>query len=265
MNVLILTSCNRIKQTLLSLSLNAQTIKQPFSVVIMDMSTPNVPADVQCHQHELEDVYNVVKTYNYCNDVNLFHTAKVYFPNVIDFKVIHFSPRLLKQRGDSTLMAMGFMQASLMGDRHLDKQNYALKLTGTSILKWDILSALPNLLANHDAVTWHRANIGGEERSTRIVGCRPDVVAGVIAKEGWKEYVDDDLGILEQRFARILNRHIPDRINYTGNDESGLLLEGGMAMQQEHGRQKISNFIQENRIDTSRTPWLQEFMAGGIW
>lgn len=265
MNVLVLTSCNRIKQTLLSLSINAQTIKQPFGVVILDMSTPDIPADQQCMQHQSEDPYNVVKTYNYSNDVNMLYSAQMYFPNVIDFKVIHFRPRLVKQRGDSTLMAMGFMQAALMGDRHLQKQNYALKLTGTSILKWDVLSNLPSMLANHDIVTWHRAYIGGEERTTRIVGCRPDVMAGVIAREGWLEYVDDSTGVLEQRFARIINRTIPDRINYTGDDENGLLLEGGMAMQQEYGRERIMNFIHEKNIDTSRTPWLQEFAAGGIW
>lgn len=265
MNVLILTSCNRIKQTLLSLSLNAQTIKQPFGVVIMDMSTPDAPMEQQCWQHQAEDPYNVVKLHNYCNDVNLLYSAHRYFPNVIDFKVIHSRPRLVKQRGDSTLMAMGFMQAALMGDRHLAKQNYALKLTGTAILKWDVLSELPNLLANHDVVTWHRAYIGGEERTTRIVGCRPEILSGIFAREGWLEYIDDSTGIMEQRFARIINRNIPDRINYTGNDENGLLLEGGMAMQQEYGRERISNFILENHIDTNRTPWLQEFQNGGIW
>lgn len=265
MNVLILTSCNRIKQTLLSLSINAQTIRQPFGVVILDMSTPNIDADQQCNQHQAEDPYNVVKNYNYCNDVDLLYSASQYFHNIIDFKVIHFRPRLIKQRGDSTLMAMGFMQAAIMGDRHLARQNYALKLTGTSILKWDVLSELPTMLADHDAVTWHRAFIGGYERTTRCIGGKPEILAGLIARTGWNDYVDDSTGILEQRFARMLENNLPGRINYTGQDENGLLLEGGVAMQQSYGRERITNFIRENSIDTNRTPWLQEFMSGGIW
>jgi len=265
MNVLVLTSCNRIKQTLLSLSLNAQTIKNPFSVVIVDNSTPDIDAHTQCNQHQSEDPYNVVKTYNYSNDVNLLYDAHKYFPNITEFKVIHTRPRLVKQRGDSTLLALGFMQAALMGNRHSDKQNYALKLTGSSILQFDLLSQLPNLLANHDVVTWHRAYIGGEERTTRVIGCRPEVLSGIFAREGWQEYVDDNTGILEQRFARIINRNISERINYTGNDENGILLEGGMAMQQEYGRERITRFIAEKNIDVSLTPYLKEFVNGGIW
>jgi hypothetical protein len=260
-----MTSCNRIKQTLLSLSLNAQIIHQPFSVVIVDNSTPDLLADTQCEQHQIEDPYNVVKPHNYCNDVNLLYNAHQYFPNIEEFKIIHTRPRLAKQRGDSTSLALGFMQAALMGNRHTHKQNYALKLTGTSILKYDVLGELPTLLANHDVVTWTRANIGGEERTTRIMGCKPEILVSIFAREGWLEYVDDSTGILEQRYARIINRNIPDRINYTGNDENGLLLEGGVAMQQEYGRERITQFIQERNIDSSKTPWLQEFVNGSIW
>jgi len=74
MNILLLTSCNRIKQVLLSLSLNAQTIKQKFSVVVVDSSTPGVDAEIACEQHQSEDPYNVVKPHNYCSDINLLMT-----------------------------------------------------------------------------------------------------------------------------------------------------------------------------------------------
>lgn len=266
MNVLLVTSCNRIKQVLLSLSLNAQIIKTPFSVIIVDSSTHNWDADAACRQLQSEDPYNVVKPYNYCSDIELLYDFEKYIPNVEEFKVIHFSPRLTKQRGESTSVALGLMQASLIGDRqHKDKKNYCLKLTGTSIIKYDILSELSNHLENHDVITWHRANIGGYERSTRIFGCRPDVLSGLIAKEGWSDWCDDTTGVFEQRFAKFINRTIPDRINYTENDESGLLLEGGMAMQQSYGRERISSFIKEKNIDVNATPYLKEFMNGGIW
>jgi len=265
MNILLLTSCNRIKQVLLSLSLNAQTIKEKFSVVIIDSSTPNLDAEKACEQHQSEDPYNVVKPYNYCSDINLLYEAHKWFPQIEQFKVIHFNPRLGKQRGEATSVALGLTQASLIGERNIDKQNFCLKLTGTSILKKDILSELPILLQNKSVLTWHRTNIGGYERSTRIFGCRPDVLASHIVKEGWSDWCDDTTGVFEQRFAKMIERTLGDQINYTGNDEDGLLLEGGMAMQQSYGRQRIQKFIEDNNIDTEATPYLKEFVNGGIW
>jgi hypothetical protein len=265
MNILLLTSCNRIKQTLLSLSLNAQTIKERFSIVIVDSSTPELDAETACNQHQSEDPYNVVKPYNYCSDINLLYEAHKWFPQIEQFKVIHFNPRLGKQRGEATSVALGLTQAALMGDRHIDKQNYCLKLTGTSILKYDVLSELPIKLSDKDVITWHRTNIGGYERSTRIFGCRPEILSSHIVKEGWSDWCDDTTGVFEQRFARFIERTIGDRINYTGNDEDGLLLEGGMAMQQSYGRERIQQFIENNSIDTEETPYLKEFVNGGIW
>jgi hypothetical protein len=265
MNILLLTSCNRIKQVLLSLSLNAQTIKQKFSVVVVDSSTTGVDAEIACEQHQSEDPYNVVKPHNYCSDINLLYEAHQYFPQIEQFKVIHCNPRLGKQRGEATSVALGLTQAALMGDRHMSKENYCLKLTGTSILKYDILSELPVTLFDNDVITWHRTNIGGYERSTRIFGCRPDVLSSHIAKEGWSDWCDDTTGVFEQRFAKFIERTIGDRINYTGNDEDGLLLEGGMAMQQIYGRVRIQKFIEDNNIDVNATPYLQEFINGGIW
>jgi hypothetical protein len=266
MNIILLTSCNRIKQVLLSLSLNAQTIKEKFSVVIVDSSTPELDAETACNQHQSEDPYNVVKPYNYSSDINLLYEAHKHFPQIEQFKVIHYNPRLGKQRGEATSVALGLTQAALMGDRNIDKQNYCLKLTGTSILRFDVLSKLPAYLNDKDVITWHRANIGGYERSTRIFGCKPDIVSSYIVKEGWSEWCDDTTGIFEQRFAKFIERTIGnDRINYTGNDENGFLLEGGVAMQQSYGRNVILNFIKENNINTNATPYLQEFMDGGIW
>jgi len=264
MNILLLTSCNRIKQTLLSLSLNAQTIKEPFSVIIVDSSTEGVEPIYACNQHQGEDPYNTVKPHNYCSDVSLLYDFEKYI-SAEQFKVIHTSPRLVKQRGEATLVALGLTQAALMGERHYGKENYCLKLTGTSILKYDLLSELPNHLENAGVVTWHRANIGGYERSTRIFGCRPDEMIGHIAKEGWSSWCDDTTGVFEQRFANIIERVMPERVNYTNNDENGLLLEGGMAMQDSYGRERITQFIKENNINTYATPYLRQFMDGNIW
>lgn len=266
MNILLLTSCNRIKQVLLSLSINAQIIKEKFSVVIVDSSTPEIDVEQACTIHQGEDPYNVVKPYNYCSDVQLLYEASRWFPEIEQFKVIHFSPRLTKQRGEATSVALGLTQAAIMGDRGKNKQNYCLKLTGTSILMQDLLSNLPEKLVDKDVITWHRANIGGYERSTRIFGCKPEAIVSHIVKEGWSDWCDDASGIFEQRFARFVERTLgSEKINYTTKSEDGFLLEGGGAMQQQHGRKKIENFIQENSINIEATPYLKEFAEGKIW
>lgn len=265
MNILMLTSCNRIKQTLLSLSINAQVIKQPFAILIIDCSTPELDATTACNMHDISDPYNVVKEYNYCSDVQLLYDAAKFFPQALDYKVIHISPRLQKQQGEATMVAVGLQMAAMMGNRQDKGSNFVLKLTGTSILKFDVFSELPQRLANADIMTMHRANIGGPERTTRIFGCRPENMCGVFAKHGYMDYVEDLTGIYEQRIARIINADIPDRIFYTGEDENTYLLEGGQAMQESYGRDRITHFIQQQNIDTNATPWLKEFVEGGIW
>ena len=64
------------------------------------------------------------------SDINLLYDAHKYFPQIEQFKIIHFQPRLGKQRGEATSVALGLTQASLIGERNIDKQNFCLKLTG---------------------------------------------------------------------------------------------------------------------------------------
>jgi len=265
MNILLLTSCNRIKQILLSLSINAQIIKEKFNVVIVDSSTPYHKAEEMCEVHDNEDPYNFVKPYNYCSDISLLHNAHSYFPNIEQFKVIHVFPRLNKQRGESNSIALGLVQASLMGNiRKQGEENYCLKVTGTSILKYDIISELPSLLNEKDLITWHRANIGGSQRSTRLFGCRPKPISKLILNYGWDHFIDD-IDFMEEKLAKISQEIPENRLNYTGTDECGILLEGGMGLTKEQGRVKIQQFIEENNINTDATPYLQEFINGGIW
>ena len=85
-------------------------------------------------------------------------------------------------------------------------------------------------------------------------------------KDGWRNWCDDDpSGVFEQRFARMIERTLPDRVNYTGNDENEQLLEGGLAMQDSYGRERITQFIENNNIDVNATPYLKMFMEGEIW
>jgi len=281
-NVLVLTSCNRIKQVLLALSLNAQTIKDKFSVVICDNSTPGVPAEEAVKIHESTDPYNLVKPHNYCSDISLLQTAHKYFPNIEEFRVLHMSPCLKKQQGEAALTALGFMLASLLGKRverstgkgeklyrDHDTQNFALKLTGVAPLKRDILSELPEILAHKKVITWHRTC--SPMMSTRIMGGRPEVLSKLFAEAGWHDWMDDRIfsedrdDVIEQRYATLLNKHVEGGfVHYTGEDEWPYLLVDP-EWSDEIVRERIHTHIKTNNMDTSETPWLKEFMDGGIY
>jgi hypothetical protein len=156
----------------------------------------------------------------------------------------------------------------MIGNKVSYPKNYCIKLTGTSILLYDVVSQLKEKLQDNDVMTWHRTNIGGYERSTRIFGCKPDVMASLIAQQGWYNWCNDAIGTFEYKFSKLINDNIPNRINYTCMDDSSVLLEGGSDLQWWAGdsaREKILEFIQLNNIDTTATPYLQEFMDGGIY
>jgi hypothetical protein len=268
MNILLLTSCNRIKQTLFALSLNCQTIKNQFSIVIVDNSTPKKDKSFW-NQHQADDPYNVVKENNYCSDINLLYEAqdtfKEHYPHIEDFKVIHSSPRLVKQPGEATLISLGLSQAALMGFRYKgNEKNFCLKINGVSILKWDIITKLPELLNDCGVLTYHRANIGGWERSTRVFACRPEELNPVLLREGWYNWCDDNSGVTEQRLPRILDRNIPDRTKFAEAGDDSVLLEGGGAFNPLEARQKITDFIERMQITTDK-PYIDEFVKGGIW
>ena len=185
-------------------------------------------------------------------------------------------------------MALGFMQASLLGCRdgrttgtgqrkgHVLKgphqQNYALKISGVSVLREDVLGMMPEMLKTQKFVTWHRMNIGGEQRSTRIIGCKPEYMTELLAHAGYHNYIDDMMqyedhgSVIELRLAKLLERCVElGQVNYTGLDECGVLLDNGVGWTDDVARTEIEKFIKEKNINTEKTPWLQEFMDGGIY
>lgn len=263
-NVLVLTSCNRVKQVLFALTINSYIIKEKFSVVIADSSTPHLGPESGFKMHNSDDPYNLINTSNYCSDLSLFDQYIKLLPNVKDYKLIHVSPRMTKQVGDATLTALGMAQAALTGGYKVKKSPLAMKITGVCVMYYDLLSQLPELLKNKDALTFHRTNIGGNQRSTRIFACRPDVVVPLMMKFGWNRWVSETAGYFEDKFADMLNENIPDRINYMGTDEQGILVDGGTGIRPEDLRPKLLEHIIKSRIPTDN-PLIREFIEGGIW
>jgi len=251
--ILLLTSCNRIKQVILGLTINSYIIKEPFHLVIADSSTPTLSLEDGVNSHNKEP-YNHVTQKNYCSDIFLFEKYINFLPNVISYKMIHVSPRIEKVQGDASLITIGLAQASLIGDIKT-KENFCLKLTGVAILRDDILSNLDSVLANKDVLTYHRSHFGHGEYSSRVFGCRPEVVSSITQKAGWLNWVNPRAGDTEFRLADIINNYIPaDRILYTKKDESCLI---------ENRRDEITKTIINNKIPLDN-PIIKEFMDGGI-
>jgi hypothetical protein len=259
--ILLVTSCNRIKQTILAITINSYIIKDKFHLIIADSSTPGLSVGDALVMHNKEP-YNHITEESYCSDLNLFDEYLRLLPNIISYKVIQVSPRLEKAQGDASLITIGLAQASLIGSNEA-QENYCIKLTGVSILSEDILSDLDKTLKDKDVLTFHRSHFGHGEYSTRVFGCRPNTLGQVLQKAGWRKWVNPQAGDTEFRFADIINEGIPqDRILYTGKDESCLLDNGGSS--KIDTREKIKNQIDNNNIPLEN-PIIREFMEGGIW
>lgn len=259
--ILLVTSCNRIKQVILALTINSQIIRDRFHLIIADSSTPNLTNGEGILIHNSEP-YNHITEENYCSDINLFEDYIRLLPNVISYNIIHTSPRLEKTKGDAALITLGLSQASIIGSPE-SRENYCLKLTGVSILKDDILSNLDETLMDKTVLTFHRSHFGHGEYSTRVFGCNPNELSPVLQKSGWTEWINPQAGDTEFRFADIINTRIPeDKIFYTGKDESCLLDNGGCSKLEM--REKIKELIIQNEIPLSN-PIVKEFMEGGVW
>ena len=65
-----------------------------------------------------------------------------------------------------------------------------------------------------------RSGFGHGEYSTRVFGCRPEIVSCITQKSGWINWVNAQAGDTEFRLAEILNNNIPDRILTNHNIKS---------------------------------------------
>jgi hypothetical protein len=265
---LVLTSCNRTKQVMLALILNSYIIERKFTAVIVDNSTPHLKFDDAYKMHTSDDPYNLINSQNYSNDIDVFEGNVQHVRNLDHFKLVHLRPRLDKQRGDATLTALGLAQASLLGDgQFFNTEVFALKLTGVCILKEDILSSLPHILKDKDVLTYLRTGLEDHaydgQRSTRIFGCRAKPVSKLLIEEGWDGWVETHT-YLEQKFADSLIKHIPNRINFTNTNESGVILDEGQGIPSDIMRERIIKHIDFFGVP-KEIPLVKEFLSGGIY
>ena len=254
-NILLLTSCNRIKQVILALTINSYIIKKPFSVIIADCSSFGSSLD---DASKLDHAGTKITDKTYCSDITLFDKHIKLIPNITEYKLLHVSPKMEKQNGESNLIALGLSQSALLGDDNI-RNDFCLKLTGVCILRYDLLSQLPILLENHDILTfeWRCRNTV----STRVFGCRSLPISQLLINSGWIM----DRNYCELKLSSLLNDLIPNRVNHHNDhplNESGILLDQGDGGN--NTRKNITEFIQDNNIPTD-LPIIQEFLNGDIY
>ena len=273
MNTLLLTSCNRIKQVLLSLTLNSHIVKNPFNVVITDCSSLNTPFNIAI---QLDHDTTKITTKSYCSDITLFekHISLLY--KIKTYKIIHHFPKMNKHGGESTLIKLGLSQVDSMNTSDIDadhrgcsfyneqitsrlNDSFCLKLTGVSILNYDIISKLPSLLKQHDIFTFKKL-YQRELVSTRIFGCRPNILNSLIDKTENMFWTHEPHQFVEIKFNSLLKNHDINKIMNIDSDESEILFDRACSL----NRKSILMFIKNNNIPIDY-PIIQEFLDGDIY
>jgi hypothetical protein len=216
MNTLVLTSCNRIEQVLLSIAVNKDVIKEPFNLIVVDCSTPHLSAKDAIAMHCSDDPHNLVDYESYSPNYELLEPYIKTIEKIKSYKVIHISPRMNKQVGDAYLSAIGLMGACLMGSK------YVLKLTGVCQLKYDVFSNFQDQLISSDVISWKRSSFH-DQLSTRIFLGESTNLSIALLKAGYNEWVLD-YDFLEFKFRKVIKdlRHF-----HTDLDEANVLIDGG--------------------------------------
>lgn len=261
-NSLVLTSCNRIDQVCLAIAINKEIIKEDFNLVIADCSTPDLDINAGLALHGLDPEYNdycmpTVDNFNYSPNWHMVEDYVKDIKKIKNYRMVHISPKLNKQVGEATLISHGLNSAALLGSK------YAAKLSGTCILKYDIMNVLPRMLGECHLATWERKLMPGVS-STRVFVCKPQSVNRAIMEGGWYDFADD-YNYVEYRFEKIIKKYMSaSYVNNTAFVEDEIIVDGGL-MPNVKQRALILTNLQKHNLMNSDDVWIKKFLNGEIW
>jgi hypothetical protein len=172
-------------------------------------------------------------------------------PNIKDYKVIHLTPRLPKQRGEATLMALGSMMASMMGSK------YGLKLTGVCHLKQDHLSNIKEVVGDSDFTYIKRSS--SNQPSTRVLPINNDKFTEILGKEGYSEWIDE-YDFIERRLDKIGKKH---NMNKWEGDERQWIVDEGIG-RHDHREIIMANILKHD-LQNTNDKYINKFLEGNIW
>lgn len=251
-NAVIITSCNRIDQICLALSVNSRIINNPFALIVVDSSTPHLDVTDAITMHENDDPYNLVNNKNYNSNWHLIEEHIKTLPNIKEYRVIHQSPRQEKQVGEAELMSLGITSASMLGC------NYGIKLTGVCHLN---KNPFDNKLSDNYIYTWKRSSVN--QLSTRVVMFRPDEFGSLLIKYGWKEWVHT-YDFVERKLERIIKKYLPkNKVFDFKKEESDIIVDGGLNSY--NLRELITNNLIKHNLLDCNDKYIKSFLQGNIW
>lgn len=249
---LILTSCNRVDQINLALSVNSRIIGKPFTLIVADGSTPHLDANGAILMHQATDPYNLINDKNYNSNWEQIEEHIKTLPNIKDYRVIHQSPRQQKQEGEAELMSLGITAASMLGCK------YGIKLTGVCNLK---RNPFDDKLGEESVYTWKRTGYG--HKSTRVVMFRPDEFGALLSQQGWSEWVYT-YDFIERKLEKIINKNLPaDKIKHFDLDERDIIVDEGIG-RNDHREIIMANLEKHNLLDCNDR-YIKSFLEGNIW
>ena len=251
-NALILTSCNRVEQICLALSVNSRIINHLFTLIVVDSSTPHLNANGAIMMHRGDDPYNLINDSNYNPNWHLIEEHIKTLPNIKEYRVIHQSPRQEKQVGEAELMSLGITSASMLGCK------YGIKLTGVCHLK---RNPFDDKLGEESVYTWKRTM--SEQKSTRVVMFRPEEFGSLLVNKGWKEWVYT-YDFIEKKLEKIINKYLPsNKISHLNLKEKDIIVDEGVG-RHDHREIITNNLIKHNLLDCN-DKYIQSFLQGNIW
>ncbi len=255
MNALIVTSCYRIKQTLLATRLNAAQIAGDFALILVDCSSPDQTLESEHAEWQKDPQQRTEPTaHNYCNEVARLEHVRSFARGPV--RIIHLSPWLPKQRGDAEMTTMGLVAATLLDCP------YAVKISGVAVMRRDLLRETEEHLDGEgDLLMATRSHF--PQLSTRVIGFNVSRVLrhGPMLDALWvqsrRHYYT------EERLRHLLHGVYHGRIKMQPwcCTDGDLLLDGGGDPSAAMYRPALQPLAEKIPDD----PYVTEFLQGGIW
>lgn len=250
-NCMIITSCNRVEQVLLAIAVNSRIIRTPFNLIVCDCSTDSLSTTDGVFMHHSDDPYNSISDFNYCSDWQLFNKWIPSFPNIKNYQVIHFDPRLSKQVGEASFIAVGSMMAAMMGSR------YSVKLSGVCHLVYDMMSEIDQLVEDYDIAFINRSYFN--QKSTRVMAYQNDKLANILANAGYSEWIND-YDFIERKLETICRgKNVKD----LGITEHNFIADGGLGSN--NTREMLLLNLEKHDLLITDDYFINKFIDGHIW
>lgn len=271
MNILGVTSCNRIEQVALSVSIFDQIVSDEYHLIIADNTDDG------------RDVAERTPPEVKCTDISILYDIEQYLKKAKSVSIIRCTPRLSKHRGDVVLinqllarsltLSLDYEEAwarhVLMTRSHhdvdlLDKEVHFIKISGAEIIRKDLFKEYEDLFEENDVLAWERVR-QSEIVSTRLMACKPHKLFSYMLNNYGGV---PQLWHCEDVFGDVYDNAVKSgelKVHKMGNEMDAILLSDLGSNVGTPSRERIDSLINEHSIDRTATPWLKKYANGSIF